>query len=157
MNVKMRFLLKICLNGDSVGVNIVHDQHFLDWDWLTGHEAWTKVDSGGAELDSWLTGASGKLEIVFRTTDDLKLELVALEMVLTDWQVGDFEFHLLSFRYTSSLGRDRDVLIDLPLPDEIKVELTTVLEDDCLCLPLIDEELAEVKLMWLTGLHLYAA
>jgi hypothetical protein len=157
MNVKMSFLLKISLNRDSICVNVVHNQHFLDWYWLTSHKAWTKVYSGGAELDTWLTGTPSKLEIVFWTTYDLKLELVVLEMVLTDWQVSDFEFDFFSFWYATGLWRDRDILIDLSLPDEIKVELTTILKDDCLCLPLIDEELAEVKLMWLTGLHLYAA
>jgi hypothetical protein len=127
MNVEMRFLFEISLDRDGVGVHVVHNQHLLDWHRLTSDKAWAEVYNGGAELDTWLTGTPSKLEIVFRTTHDLKLELVAFEMVLTDWEVCDFEFDFFSFWYTSSFWCNRDILVDLSLPNEIKVELTTIL------------------------------
>jgi hypothetical protein len=126
VHVEVRLLLEVCLDGDSAGVHIIHNEHLLDRHWLASDKAWAKVNSRGAELDARLASTSSKLEIVLRATHDLQLELVVLEVVLSNWQVGDFELDLFSFRHASSLWGDRDVLVGLSLPDEIEVELSTV-------------------------------
>lgn len=77
--------------------------------------------------------------------------------MLSDRQIGDLKLELPTFGHATSFRSDCDVLVDLPLPDEVEVELSIVLDDDLLGLPLVDEEFTKVKLMWLTWLHLHAA
>ena len=81
----MRLLLEICLDRDRTAVDIVDDQHLSEWNGLTSDKAGPKVHRSGAELDAGLTSSTKEKEIVFWATHDLQLELVALEMVLSNW------------------------------------------------------------------------
>ena len=155
-NVEVWLLLEIGLNADGAAVDVVDDKHLLEGYWLTRDEAWPEVHSGRAELDTGLASTADEEEVILGATHNLELELVALEVVLTDWQVRDLELLLSTLWYASSLWGDGDVLVHLALPDEVKVELTIVLDDDSLGLPLVDEEFTEVELVGLSGHHLHA-
>ena len=85
------------------------------------------------------------------------MDFVILQAMLSDWQIRDFEFGLAAFWDTASIRGNRNVLVDLSLPHEIKIEITTILQNDCLCLSLIDEEVAKIELMWLPRRHLHSA
>jgi hypothetical protein len=153
----MGLLLEVCLYRDGAAVHVVDHQHLSQWNGLAGDKARSKVNCGGAELDAWLACMANQEEVVFWTTHNLHHKLVVLEMVLSNRQVGDLEFDLFALWHAASFWSDCDVLVDLALPDEVKVELSVVLQDDLLGLPLIDEELTEIELVRLSSLHLDAA
>jgi hypothetical protein len=87
----------------------------------------------------------------------LKLQLVVLEAVLSDWQICDFKLDLISLWNTTSFWCDGDILVNLPFPDEVKVEVSTVLEDHSLILSFVYEEVSEIELMRFTREHFHSA
>lgn len=78
-------------------------------------------------------------------------------MVLSNWQVRDFEFDLSAFRDTSRVRGNSNILVDLSLPHKIEIEVPAILQNDCLCLSLVDEKVAEIELVRLSWRHLHAA
>lgn len=157
MHVEMGLLLEISLDRDGAAVDIVHHQHLLDWHRLAGDEAWPEVDSCGTELDAWLSCATYQLEVVLRPTNNLELELVILEMVLSNRKVSDLELDLFAFWNATSLRSDSDVLVDLSLPYEIEVELSTIAHYNSLGLLLVDKEISVLKFVRLTSTHFNSA
>jgi len=78
-------------------------------------------------------------------------------VVLSNRQVNNLEFNLVSLGDTTRLWRDSDVLVDLSLPYEIEVKFSAVLENHFLCLSLVYEEFAEVELVGFSCLQFYSS
>jgi hypothetical protein len=97
------------------------------------------------------------LEVVLRPTNNLELELVILEMVLSNRKVSDLELDLFAFWNATSLRSDSDVLVDLSLPYEIEVELSTIAHYNSLGLLLVDKEISVLKFVRLTSTHFNSA
>ncbi len=146
----MRFLFKICFYRYSTSINIADHQHFFDRNWLSWDKAWTEIYNVWAKLNSRLSSFSNKKEIIFRSTDYLKLKFVILKFMLSYWQICNFKFNFLSFWDTSSLRIYCDILVYLSFPNKIKIKLSTVQQNNFLWLPFIYKEFSKIKLVWIS-------
>ena len=99
----------------------------------------------GVELDSGLASAASQHELVLGTTHNGQVHLEVAHLVLRDRCIVNLDLDFVALLDCASLWRDLDVLVDLTLPDEVKVEFTVVSEDHLLRLLFVDEELSEVE------------
>jgi len=77
--------LEIRLDRNSSIINVGDCEDLLESNWLLANEAVTKVNNQVGEFDTGLSSFTREKEIVFWSTYDLKLKLIVLEVVLSDW------------------------------------------------------------------------
>lgn len=130
--VKISLFLKVRLKRDGLSVEVGNLEHLLDRSGLGRDEARAEVEDMVVKLDAGLASLASELELILGPTHNSKHHLEVLQLVLGDGRIVDLNDNFVSFLNSAGLGCDLDVLVNLSLPDKVKVELTVVRKDNLL-------------------------
>lgn len=143
-HVKVVGLHKVRLNGESLSIEILHDQLLHDGRGLASDEALSKVEDSSVAFNTRLASHTIEVELILGTTDYVKGAFMVLESVLISRVVNDLNLLLSSILNSARVRDYSDGRLELSLPREVEAELSIVLQSDLTNLAFIDEELSEV-------------
>lgn len=148
----MDHFFEVAFDTDSLNINVGNSQHLLDGCRLACHKAGPKVEQLLIQFDAGFARRTSKAEVVLGSTDDGHLKSVVLELSFRHRQVRNLHSQFASLLNCSCFRSDGHGLVDRrTFPNEIKVELTFVLQYDIFGAAFVDEELSEVESHGFTG------
>jgi hypothetical protein len=105
----------------------------------------SKVKDVLVQLYAGLSSQSCQVEVVLGSTHNVERAFVVLEVMFVTRSVGKANFNFGSLLDGTCVWFNSDILVKLSSPNEVKVELSVVLEKYLSDLFLVDEEFPKVE------------